>query len=401
MIDIDFKFRAVGQGAFYSGRFRHQNGQQFSMVYDCGTHSSRQYIDREIRNFVRETRKEKIDILFISHFHEDHINKIAALLNQTGGAKLAILPYLSPDELILAYADASLSEGGPDPDTLAFIQNPTAFLLDRKVDRIIYIHPGDDGKSGENTGLDDKEVNPESPDFRFVLSNQLMPNNAIIEQNIGVQHYYDTGNFSIIGFWEFKFFNKPRNLATVTAFVSDVKNLLGKTNISFNDLADYITANPRSFESDFNSIYSINFGYRQLVNETSLVIYHGALDAINPYPRIYRRWMRNNCTGTLLTGDIIFDQNCYDEIIRKWVNPKYQINVGIFQVPHHGANNYLLTTLTSRYPHVMFWVINFGLGNTHKHPHQNIVNGIINHCGSGNVFCNTQVNEFYYGCRIV
>ena len=80
MIDIDFKFRSVGQGAFYTGIFKQRlNGNQFSFVYDCGSHSSRQYIDQEISNFVTETKKQKIDILFISHFHSDHTNKIAEL----------------------------------------------------------------------------------------------------------------------------------------------------------------------------------------------------------------------------------------------------------------------------------------------------------------------------------
>lgn len=58
MIDIDFKFRPVGQGAFYSGVFKHRNGKQFSFVYDCGSHSSRQYIDQEVSNFITETNKK-------------------------------------------------------------------------------------------------------------------------------------------------------------------------------------------------------------------------------------------------------------------------------------------------------------------------------------------------------
>jgi beta-lactamase superfamily II metal-dependent hydrolase len=86
---------------------------------------------------------------------------------------------------------------------------------------------------------------------------------------------------------------------------------------------------------------------------------------------------------------------------KKWINPKYRYDVGVFQIPHHGANNYLDGNLVSRYPNVQHWVINFGLGNTHKHPHQSIVDAILNNKLKGHIFCNTQANQFYYGCRII
>jgi hypothetical protein len=401
MIDIDFKFRPVGQGAFYSGVFKHSNGKQFSFVYDCGSHSSRQHINREITNFVKETSTKKIDILFISHFHDDHINKVSQLLNQTGGAKIAILPYLTPDELILAYTDVALSRG--DSETLSFIQNPVDFLTERKVEHIIYIHPNNEPGSDDNDtpgeGIDIEKYNTD--DFEFILSNQLQANSGFTEQNPLVSHYYDNGRFYIVDFWEFKLFNKPRDLATITTFVQEIKNLLGVTSFNLNDLADYISTHSTTFESDFNRIYSINFGFRQLINETSIVLHHSALDDILPYSKRPRRWMNNMHPGTLLTGDIIFNQHCFDEMKKKWINPKYRYDVGVFQIPHHGANNYLDGNLVSRYPNVQHWVINFGLGNTHKHPHQSIVDAILNNKLKGHIFCNTQANQFYYGCRII
>lgn len=394
MIDIDFKFRPVGQGAFYSGVFKHRNGKQFSFVYDCGTHSSRQYIDQEIEQFVFETEHKQIDILVISHFHDDHINKIANLLTQTGGAKYAILPYLTTDELILAYTDASLSGG--DPDTLSFIQNPVNFLTERKVEKIIYIHPDDESGSGDIDNPNIKEINPESPDFDFVLVNELKPHPQN-DGNRSVSHFYDTGWLALVGFWEFKFFNKPRNLVTITAFVEEVKTLLGTTSFDFNDLSKYISSHPTTFESDFNRIYSNNFGARQLVNETSIIVFHGPMVNIYGRSKPYRRWMNNRCPGTLLTGDIVFNQACFDDLRRKWVNPKYNIDVGVFQIPHHGAKDYMEHSIFLKYPRVKGWVINFGLGNTHKHPHQDIINMIIDHKISGHIFNNTQVHPLHYG----
>lgn len=402
MIDIDFKFHAVGQGAFYSGVFKHRNGKQFSFVYDCGSHSSSQYIDQEISNFITDTNEQKIDILFISHFHSDHTNKIAELLNQKGGAKMAILPYLTPEELLLAYTDVSVSGG--DPETLAFIQNPTGFLLERKVDEIIYIHPSDENGSNDSNEPNLKDPDPErilSPDFTFELLNKLIPNEGIDEQNQQVSHYYDSGWFSIVGFWEFKFFNKNKDFITLNNFISDVRILLGISNFCFNDIANYIAANPTTFESNLNSIYSRNFGYGQLINDTSLIIYHGPLINIDREHLVYFRYFpfwRGRNTGSLLTGDIKFNQDCLNQITAKWINRKYFDNVGLFQIPHHGANNYLEPLIFASYPNVYCWVINFGLGNTHKHPRQEIVNMIENNKRRGKIFANTQVNAFDYRC---
>lgn len=402
MIDLDLKFRAVGQGAFYTSIFRHSNGNQFSFVYDCGSHSSRQYIDNEISDFVTESNEQKIDILFISHFHSDHTNKISMLLNKTGGAKIAILPYLSPEELVLAYTDVRLSGG--DEDTLAFIQNPTVFLLERKVEQIIFIHPDDDNKSNNNDEPNLK--NPDldrilSADFEFVISNQLIPKQDINEPNQQVSHYYDLGWLSIIGFWEFKFFNKHRDIATLNNFITDLRTLLGIHNFSFEDIADFIANNPTTFESNLKAVYSRNFGYGQLINDTSLVIYNAPLINLTRNNMMYfRRFPFRRDHGylaTLLTGDIKFNQDCLNQITSKWTNRRYFDNIGVFQIPHHGANNYIEPNVIIAYQNVRWWIINFGLGNTHKHPRQEIVNMIENNKVSGEIFANTQVKTFGYG----
>lgn len=402
MIDIDLKFRAVGQGAFYTGIFRHQNGNQFSFVYDCGSYSSRRYIDHEISNFVSESDGKKIDFLFISHFHADHVNKIGELLRSAGGAEFAILPYLTPEELLLAYIDVRKS--GSDPDTLSFIQNPTGFLLERNVNEIIYIHPSDESGSNENSNPNINDPDPErllSENFNFKISNGLQRNTKIDEGNPKVSHYFDVGIFSIVDFWEFKFFNKHRDVTTLNNFISDIRSLLRIHDFNFNEVADFITINPATFDSNFNTIYSKNFGYGQLVNDTSLVVYHGPLVNLNYHIYLIHDWWPNIiCSekGTLLTGDIKFDQNCLDQITNKWINVKYFENISIFQVPHHGANHYLESSIVNHYKNVDFWVINYGLGNTYKHPRQEVIDIIELHKVNGKILGNTQVDAVSYGC---
>ena len=98
------------------------------LAYDCGTKTVNRYIDHEIDAFGRLISKdEKLDLLIISHFHSDHISHITDLLVSTNGAKLVVLPYLSPDELILSFCTNSIDGNNPLPPD--FYLNPGQFFL--------------------------------------------------------------------------------------------------------------------------------------------------------------------------------------------------------------------------------------------------------------------------------
>jgi len=69
---IERIFYPIGQGAFYSEK--HNN---FNIVYDCGNWKNTKLADKVVKQaFLKD---EVIDILFISHFDYDHINKISTL----------------------------------------------------------------------------------------------------------------------------------------------------------------------------------------------------------------------------------------------------------------------------------------------------------------------------------
>ena len=85
-------FHPVGQGAFYTERFydRDENNV-FNMVYDCGSSTKGQYLHNEINEAFKDgAEKAKIDILFVSHFHNDHVNGIEELARQYYIKRLAI-----------------------------------------------------------------------------------------------------------------------------------------------------------------------------------------------------------------------------------------------------------------------------------------------------------------------
>ena len=83
----------VGQGAFYSEQLVSDSGKKFTVVYDCGC-GMKDQIPQEVESIIEEWLKDidQIDILFLSHFHNDHINGFDLLRNK---AKVVVLPYVS------------------------------------------------------------------------------------------------------------------------------------------------------------------------------------------------------------------------------------------------------------------------------------------------------------------
>lgn len=81
-------------------------GETLNVVYDCGTKTDISSLKRIIKKtfpIVKKDRK-KIDFLFLSHFHSDHISGVADLLRQCE-VKYVFLPYASQENLALALLD--------------------------------------------------------------------------------------------------------------------------------------------------------------------------------------------------------------------------------------------------------------------------------------------------------
>lgn len=73
----------VGQGAFFSEQFFDATMENvlYNVVYDCGSFTSLpSLMEYEIRNTFE--KNAHIDLLFISHFDEDHVNELMTLQNQ-------------------------------------------------------------------------------------------------------------------------------------------------------------------------------------------------------------------------------------------------------------------------------------------------------------------------------
>lgn len=95
MINFTRTFHPVGQGAFYSEEFELPDHGRFRIVYDCGSKTlSKSDLEKRIKSdFAGDMT---VDILFISHFDEDHISGVEFLKPKT-----VVVPFLSEAQILL------------------------------------------------------------------------------------------------------------------------------------------------------------------------------------------------------------------------------------------------------------------------------------------------------------
>lgn len=121
---LELHWWPMGQGLFHSGRLRGSaGGAPFNWVYDCGSSSKAAIRDTSITDY-RQRFGRHINLVTLSHFDQDHINGIVALLQGVRVDRL-VLPYL-PFHLRLL---AAFADGVDVADPLfGFFVDPATFL---------------------------------------------------------------------------------------------------------------------------------------------------------------------------------------------------------------------------------------------------------------------------------
>lgn len=134
MIKIERTFWPVGQGAFYSELFYEEGKPNGLVVYDCGTLSSQKYIKTSIKVLRQKFDNSSIcknggidiDILFVSHFHYDHISGITQLL-KVFNIKKIVLPVIPQEAYADVYLNNYINERHEGKPTIELLEN---FLSD-------------------------------------------------------------------------------------------------------------------------------------------------------------------------------------------------------------------------------------------------------------------------------
>jgi hypothetical protein len=364
-ININFKFHPVGFGLFISG-----NIDNFKFVYDCGSRSSRRINECIENEFDEETN---LDLIIISHFHQDHINGLEKLLKLVKSIDTIILPYITPkDRLIYLLSYLNDYKKPPSKWMESFIIDPAARILKgssgKKIKNIVFIY----GKSenypeSNNDKISENQKILENDNFSFDINDlqvsdeekSIKENEGISDSKISIREHgliriKPTG--ILIPVWQFIFFYcKPskRIIKYINEIIKEFDIEKGKMNK--NNLAKIVKKGGLSTIANKISLAGDE------INDTSLLLYHSPI-CLNMNYNFYntqvsfQNQFKQECYYSTLSGGSRFSKHkpfkycfCayfytgdvnlkthYKEI-QKYYKKSLLNEIWLLQVPHHGS----------------------------------------------------------------
>ncbi len=353
-------FHPVGQGAFYTEQ-HHDQGAALTIVYDCGSLTApRSHFLRKVATAL--PADTVIDVLFLSHFHADHINGIDELKKQFT-IRTVVLPKLTDEARILVKLENYLKYGG---FSTSLIDNPEQYFGSHTL--VILVEPvGDtadapnatvaEGNNGPFVDIDPEEEPSFSPDARISrqAASASVPSGTVLRFRT-----------TSAPFWEYIPFNYEY-LTRGAAFVSMLANL-GIPLHSLATIADVIAQKS-----------ALTKAYEKLkggLNQNSLVVYSGAIGPSRKlfhqspvYGFYYPFSLESPGEGCLYLGDIDLSVGRVVADIKARLQARWP-RIYSIQVPHHGAIGNFDAAVFNRGAQA---IISFGTTNKYGHPSAHVV----------------------------
>lgn len=372
-INGTFRFHNVGQGLFYSGLLNKKDSKShgvFSFVYDCGTDSAPFYLQQEIQSFklllpsTEISNKKRLDMLIISHLHDDHVNGLEYLLDD-----------VKVDTVVMPYVDDGLKslpliENAGNSDFLrTFYLDPVRWLASRGVRRILLLGAEDVTPKEENLYLSQSLTNNDSDiyvDPESVIHTGSMGSTSLIY--LKSQTAVRCNNYC----WEFKFENLKLDPTLISSYKSIVKDYIRK----YHSLADILI--DKKLTKDMRNDIRAMCG--NIFNRTSVVLLHqpvaskslvqfGLCGCYFCRCKMPPKYIEDISCGSVLTGDVELRKGeafrILDDAIMK---PVYSI----VQFPHHGAKNDHNIEYFCSLP-IITSVLSYGITNKYGHPHGKVL----------------------------
>lgn len=316
-------FHPVGQGAFFTEQFYNDDATTllYNVVYDCGSRSKgiKTQMERSIRNVFHD--KKEIDVLFLSHFDEDHINFVKTLKDNghLSGTKIFI-PMLAAEEWL-----------GIEP----YVSNYHYILSlnDSTQGRTRVIRVKFDGEEvGELTHNND-------PIIIEKIEGDTISSGSLLQPNLPVHDVV----------WYYAPFNVQFN-----ELIEEFREKLKNEGLEYEKLTDkdYVLGNI----SILKQIYG-NFGKKPSVgtaiNLNSLLVMSYPKDAdkccfvdsIRMSGYYWEHWMYHHNWSypgsCLYTGDTSANETFVWQRIEKIIDHCLgrDYTLGLLQIPHHGSKN--------------------------------------------------------------
>lgn len=406
MIISDWNFYKAGQGCFYGGQIKTRGNKPFSMVYDCGSTQGTAILKKEITEFKKLIGSDKnynLDLLVISHFDADHINQLDYLLKDCK-VKVAVLPYLFPIERLYLYFANGYDDTTDDDLFAGFIQDPAGFLLERGVDRVIFITG-----NGEGGGLLNDNRNPDSPqdlsDDAEKINGQLFDLKINLEDENHNYFYqeqskidaeypdkveFKKGDGDICAglYWQFYFYQIPQPPSDIVAFRAHIEHTfkikLEDGYIEGDDLKEIF-----KYQDKVDELKKVFKRFFKETNSTGIVVMHGPINQSFTLLLTAREAGYSPDCYTFLTGDTDMNKR-WSSFIENRIPATH-----FMQVPHHGSKVNWKKSRLDDLEDATF-ILNYGSLNTYGHPNTEVRNEILMESPQWHPFDNTELSRFKY-----
>lgn len=324
-------FHPIGQGGFAT-----ESHGNYNIVYDCGSLPN----TKKSHTLVKQAFKsgEVIDVLFISHFDADHINKIETLKKHCKINKV-IMPLLHDDEKQLLI---SFYRVVGEIELIGLIESPNEYFGAQTT--IIEIDP---------VNLNDlAEVNIDNPRINLGAD----------DTTTQLQEPYASGTvFSLENDWSFIPYNfelkkrKDKLLKTLKKYGVDPKR--------FKEDIDYALGQRTAVNKAYNRV-------KGGINQNSMILYSGPIKmdeaAYNgSFYKVscdcYFDFLEHVMAGCIYSGDSNFNKIPFRKALSR-----YMPLVGTIQIPHHGDIKSFNADVFDGNQY--YCPIQFGTTNSYGHP---------------------------------
>lgn len=425
------------------------NSEPLRLIYDCGSETAGDALEREVGLYHQIIYDAKIDVLVLSHLDADHVNGLTLLLDNGLTARNVFLPYLTPAQRAIAVAGVG---DEADPNYFELLADPVGFLEGRGVENIIFVSGGEDeqerardqdnppfqpsDEGGNSPILGDMEEDREGkshyhrgeesklpPPSGQVSQSKLplgAPQSGGVEdaqpaQEAALHFKSDRRPLRLNRCWQGKFFHRDDMRLSVNAISGALDFTIGPTDSTSVQrykrfLADvhgrFGTLDPGRLvmairnEADRKKLRDCYHHIRGNHNDVSLILWHGPIDApalarLEPSGAHMRSWgipaRSALCNGgTLLTGDLTCTNRVVDNL--QWHFGNRMTDSAFLHVPHHGSLrswNDRLLSITNR---EIMPIVCAGRHNGYGHPHPQVRDSLSNTNGGVRWFINNEHN---------
>lgn len=338
-------FHPIGQGAFYTER-HNVGGNEFTVVYDCGSSTLK---GKKLETKIKSTfpKGHKIDVLFISHFHSDHINGIEMLKDNYTIDKV-VLPLIDDESKTLLKISNYLNDKNSDTQ---LIDNPTEYFKENTT----VIRVRETNTEEGNDGINIEDVTDIST---ISTSGQQVGSGTVFVSGLANHG------------WLFIPFNY-KQIERKKQFIKSLESQgLSLTEI---DTIEKIEKHKVKLRIAFNAIDGE-------LNENSMLLFSGGnaneslLSFSHHHYSFYPYDFDEIYSSCIYLGDIDLNQlDIVTDINKKLV--KVLPYVGTIQVPHHGSVHNFDSSIFKN-SSIKCAIISFGTTNTYGHPSDRVIGEI-------------------------